>query len=230
MRYEIKGNSLPYLVCYLNKGEKIICEGGSMSWMSPGMMMETSSNGGASKIFSRMFAGEKLFQNIYTAQYDNAMIAFASSFPGSILPIEIKDGMEVICQKGSFLASSSGINTSIHFNQKVGVGLFGGEGFIMQKMTGNGIVFIEIDGSMESYNLKEGEQIVVSTGSLVMIDGTCSMDIQSVQGIKNVFLGGQGLFNTVIKGPGRVVLQSMPISKTADIIGTYLPQRSNSHD
>lgn len=228
MKYEIKGNNLPYLVCYLNKDQSVVCEGGSMSWMTPNIQMNTSSNGGIGKVFSRMFSGEKLFQNIYTAQSDNGLITFASSFPGTILPIEVGPGKEVICQKKSFLAGTQDLELSVHFRKKIGVGIFGGEGFIMQKVSGNGMVFIEIDGSAQEYILQPGQRLVVSTGHLVMMDATCNIDIETVKGIKNVFLGGQGLFNTVITGPGRVILQSMPISKTANTLASYMPLADTS--
>ena len=228
VKYEIKGNNLPYVVLNLTKGQKIICESGSMSWRSDNISMETSSNGGIGKVFSRMFSGEKLFQNIYTAEEDNASIAFSSSFPGAIMAIDVKPGKDVICQKSSFLAGTSGVDISIHFNKKIGVGLFAGEGFIMQRMAGNGTVFIEIDGSMEERVLKEGEKLIVSTGHVVMIDSTCQIDVETVKGLKNIFLGGEGLFNTIITGPGRVVLQSMPISKTANVLYPYMPKPASS--
>lgn len=228
MKYEIKGNNLPYLVCYLNKDESIICEGGSMSWMSSNIIMDTSSNGGIKKVFSRMFSGESLFQNIYTSTADNELISFSSSFPGHILPVEISPDKEIVCQKDSFLAGTQGLNLSIHFRKKIGVGIFGGEGFIMQKISGNGTVFIEIDGSAQEYVLQPGQKLIVSTGHLVMMDSTCSIDVETVKGLKNVFLGGQGLFNTVITGPGRVVLQSMPISKMANNLANYLPLQDNN--
>lgn len=229
MRYEIKGESLPYLVCYLNNGQSIICEGGAMSWMTPNIEMNTGTNGGVGKVFSRMFSGESLFQNIYTAKSDNGLIGFASSFPGKILPIEVAPGRDVICQKKSFLAGTENLELSIHFRKKIGVGIFGGEGFIMQKISGNGTVFIEIDGSAQEYYLQAGQKLLVSTGHLVIMDATCSIDVETIKGLKNVFLGGQGLFNTVITGPGKVVLQSMPISKTANTLAVYLPIDSDGN-
>lgn len=224
IKYEIKGNNLPYIVLNLSKGQQIICESGSMAWRSNNITMDTISNGGASKVFSRLLTGEKLFQNIYTANEDNSQIAFSSSFPGAIMAIDIESGKEIICQKSSFLAGTAGVDVSVHFNKKIGTGLFGGEGFIMQKISGNGKVFIEIDGSMEEKTLKEGEKLIVSTGHLVMMDSTCQIDVETVGNIKNMFLGGEGIFNTIITGPGNVVLQSMPISKTANMIYPYLPK------
>ena len=227
IKYEIKGNNLPYVVLNLSRGQQIICEGGSMAWKSDNITMDTTSNGGVGKVFSRMFTGERLFQNIYTAQADNQIIAFSSSFPGAIMAIDIEPGKEVICQKSSFLAGTSGVEVSVHFNKKIGVGLFAGEGFIMQKMSGNGKVFVEIDGSMEEKYLQAGEKIVISTGHLVMMDSTCQIDVETVKGLKNIFLGGEGLFNTIITGPGKVVMQSMPVSKTANILYPYMPKATS---
>lgn len=147
MRYEIKGETLPVVVCYLESGEKMITERGSMSWMSPNMEMQTTSNGGIGKVFGRAFSGEALFQNTYTAQGGNGMIAFASSFPGSIKAFQVSPGNEMIFQKSAFLAGEAGVELSIHFHKKVGSGLFGGEGFILQKVSGMGTVFAEFDGS-----------------------------------------------------------------------------------
>ena len=223
VQYQIKGGNLPYVVLNLSRGQQIICESGSMSWKSDSVTMDTTSNGGVGKVFSRMFTGEKLFQNIYTAQTDNSYIAFSSSFPGAIMPIEIRPGQDVICQKSSFLAGTAGVELSIHFNKKIGVGVFAGEGFIMQRMASNGMVFIEIDGSMEERILQPGEKIVISTGHLVMMDASCQISVETVKGLKNIFLGGEGLFNTIITGPGKVVMQSMPISKMANTLYPYMP-------
>ncbi len=223
MKYEIKGETLPVVICQLEAGEAMITEGGSMAWMSPNMVMETGSNGGAKKALGRMFAGEALFQNRYTAQGGNGLIAFASSFPGSIKAFEISPGNEMICQKGVFLAGEAGVQLSTHFNKSLGKGLFGGEGFIMQKISGNGIMFGEFDGHLVEYELKTGQQIVVDSGHLAAMSATCSMDIQKVPGMKNMLLGGEGLFNTVITGPGRVWLQTMPLVNVANVLRPYFP-------
>ena len=223
MKYEIKGETLPVVICQLEAGEAMITEGGSMAWMSPNMMMETGSNGGAKKALGRMFAGEALFQNRYTAQGGNGLIAFASSFPGSVKAFEISPGNEMICQKGVFLAGEAGVQLSVHFNKSLGKGLFGGEGFIMQKVSGNGIMFGEFDGHLVEYELKAGQQIIVDTGHLAAMTATCSMDIQKVPGMKNILLGGEGLFNTVITGPGRVWLQTMPLVNVANVLRPYFP-------
>ncbi len=226
MRYEIKGETLPIVICQLEGGEKMITEGGGMSWMSPNMLMETTTNGGIGKAFGRMFSGEKMFQNIYTAQGGSGMIAFASSFPGSIKAFEIAPGQEMIFQKSAFLAGEAGVQLSVFFNKKFSSGLFGGEGFIMQKISGLGIVFAEFDGHVVEYELQPGQQIVVDTGHLAAMTASCQMEIKSVPGVKNMLFGGEGLFNTVISGPGKVWLQTMPISNVAGILRPYLPSGS----
>ena len=226
MKYRIEGNQLPVVICDVEAGESIVTEGGSMSWMSPNMKMETS-GGGFGKVFGRMLAGENLFQNTYTAIGGPGHIAFASSFPGSIRAFEIKPGHELILQKSAFLACESGVTFSTHINKKIGSGLFGGEGFVMQKLSGNGIAFVEIDGHAVEYNLAAGESMIVDTGYLAVMDSTCSMDIVGVQGAKNIFLGGEGLFHTVVRGPGRVILQTMPIYKVAGELRRFFPSNNN---
>lgn len=221
MRYEIKGGSFPVVVCYLENGEQMITEKGSMVWMSPNMHMETH-GGGLGKMFARAFSGESMFQNTYTAK-GAGMIAFGSSFPGQIKPITIAPGQEMILQKSAFLASEACVELSIHFRKNLGVGFFGGEGFIMQRLSGNGIAFVEIDGELVEYDLKPGQQIVVDTGNVAGFTPGVEMDIQQVPGIKNKLLGGEGLFNTVLTGPGRVWLQTMPICNVAASIRPYIP-------
>lgn len=223
MKYEILGETLPVVVCHLEAEEKMITEGGAMAWMSPNMMMETTTNGGLGKAIGRSFAGEKMFQNIYTAKGAPGMIAYASSFPGSIKAFEITPGKEMIFQKGAYLASTSDVNLEVHFKKKVAVGLFGGEGFIMQKVSGNGIMFAEFDGHVVEYDLEPGQQIIVDTGHVAAMSATCNIDIQTVSGAKNKFFGGEGFFNTVITGPGHVWLQTMPISNMANALRAYIP-------
>ena len=222
MQYRIEGGSLPVVICQLDEGETLITERGSMSWMSPNMVMETTSGGGLGKAIGRMFAGESIFQNRYTAQGGRGLIAFASSFPGEIRPIEISPENEIVVQKRGFLAGEQGVELSVFFHKKFGAGLFGGEGFIMQKLSGNGIAFIEFDGHVVEYALTEGQSIIVDTGYLAAMDATCSMEIQTVSGAKNVLFGGEGIFNTVVRGPGRVFLQTMPISAVATAIQPYI--------
>ena len=185
------------------------------------MEMETK-GGGLGKMFSKAFSGEHMFQNIYTAKADG-IIAFGSSFPGKILPIEISNGHEFILQKKAFLASEIGVELSTHFNKKLGAGLFGGEGFIMQKVSGNGFVFAEVDGELIEYNLGAGEQMIVDTGYVLGFEGSVKLDIQQIKGFKNIALGGEGLFNTVLTGPGKIWLQTMPISAVAGAVAPFIP-------
>ncbi len=222
MRYRIEGTPLPVVICELNAGEQMITERGSMSWMSPNMKMETTSNGGIGKVFGRMFSGEAMFQNRYTAMGGPGMIAFASSFPGTILAVEITPDRPLIVQKSAFLASTTGVELSVFFQKKLSAGFFGGKGFIMQKLTGHGVAFLEIDGYTVEYDLAPGERLIVDTGYLATMDASCSMDIQSVPGVKNMLFGGEGIFNTVIIGPGKIRLQTMPINSVASSIAPFV--------
>ncbi len=223
MKYEIKGGNFPIVICQLENGEKMITEKGSMVWMSPNMQMETT-GGGIGKMFSKAFSGESMFQNIYTA-HGNGMIAFGSSFPGKIVPLALTPGQDMILQKSAFLASEASVDLSIHFNKKLSAGLFGGEGFIMQRVSGNGMVFVEIDGSAVEYELAAGQQMVIDTGYLAMMDATCSMDVVANKGVKNMIFGGEGIFNTIVTGPGKIVLQTMPISTVATAILPFVPTK-----
>lgn len=226
MRYEIKGEPMPVVICHLAAGESMITEKGSMVWMTPNMQMSTGV-GGLGKAFGRMFSGETIFQNTYTAVGGEGMIAFASSFPGSILAIPITPNNPIIVQKSGFLAAETGVELSVFFQRKFRAGLFGGEGFIMQKLSGNGMAFIEIDGTAFEYQLADGQSMIVDTGNLAMADATCSIDIQTVKGVKNLLFGGEGLFNTVVTGPGSVTLQSMPVSAVAAALIPHMPTNSN---
>lgn len=220
MKYVIDGGAFPYVTCALEDGEKMITEKGSMIWMSPNMKMETS-GGGVGKMFSKAFTGESMFQNIYTAQGD-ASITFGSSFPGKILDVNITPEKALIAQKNCFLASESGVQLSVHFNKNFGAGLFGDEGFIMQKLSGNGTAFLEIDGDLAEKELAPGEKLVLSTGNVAAFEASVHMEIQRVQGVKNVLFGGEGLFLTVLTGPGKVWLQTMPIVSIAGAIRPYI--------
>ncbi len=222
MEYQIKGEPLPVAICNLEAGEVMITEKGSMCWMSPNMKMETSTSGGIGKAFGRMFSGESFFQNRYTAVGNQGMIAFASSFPGSIRVFDISPGKGMIVQKTAFLASESTVELSVYFQKKIGSGLFGGEGFIMQRLSGNGKAFIEIDGSAVEYELEAGQKMIVDTGYIAAMAETCKMDIQKVPGVKNMMFGGEGVFNTVVTGPGKIILQTMPISSVAASIRPFM--------
>jgi len=221
MQYQIIGTPFPVVECRLQQGEGMITEKGAMVWMSPNMEMATT-GGGIGKMIGKAFSGEHMFQNIYKPDKGDGYIAFGSSFPGSILPFTVSPGNEIIAQKSAFLASEMGVTLSVHFQKKLGSGIFGGEGFIMQRLSGNGMVFLEIDGAVKEQNLAAGESIVVDTGNLAAMSTTCQMEIKQVQGLKNKFFGGEGLFNTVIHGPGKVWLQTMPISSVAGSIAPFI--------
>lgn len=219
IKYEIQGGDMPVVICYPEMGQCLKTERGAMSWMSPNMQMSTNAGGGA---FGRMISGESIFLNEYRAIGGPGMIAFASSFPGSIIPYQVTPGNDIVVQKGGFLAMEEGLSLKVAFQKKFGAGLFGGEGFIMQRVSGNGLVFLEIDGSCTKYDLQPGQQIIVDTGYVAAYTGTCQMDVQTVKGFKNIVFGGEGLFNTVITGPGTVYLQSMPIYNVARAINPYI--------
>lgn len=223
MQYQIVGDTLPSVICTLNPNETMICESGAMCWMTPNMKMETTTNGGIGKAFGRMFSGENMFQNRYTSQGGQGMIAFASSFPGCIRAFEIAPGRDMVVQKRGYLASEPGVTLSVFFQKKIGAGFFGGEGFIMQRLSGNGICFVEFDGYVVEYELQPGQQLVVDTGYVAAMDSTVKIDIQQVPGVKNMFFGGEGLFNTVLTGPGKIYLQTMPINSVASAIRPYIP-------
>ena len=223
MDYTIKGDSLPVLTFQLKEGDTLISQAGGRSWMKGDIETSTSS-GGLGKALGRMFSGESLFLSTYKAR-GPAEIAFASNFPGQILARDLEAGQSIIIQKRAFLCATEGVDISVYFRKKLGAGLFGGEGFIMQKITGPGTAFLEVDGYCQIYDLAPGEKLVMDTGSLAAMDDSCEMEIQQVEGLKNIVFGGEGLFNTVVKGPGQVVVQSMPIQKLAQSLGPYLIQQ-----
>lgn len=221
MKYEIKGGEFPVVICSLSDGESMITERGSMVWQTPNIKMETR-GGGVGKMFARAFSGDSMFQNIYTAQGD-CVIAFGTSFPGRILPMRISPDNELVMQKRSFLASTPGVSLEVVFNKKLGAGLFGGEGFIMQRLSGEGLAFVEIDGDVFEMELAPGEQLIADTGNVAGFEASVQMDIRQVPGLKNKLLGGEGLFNTLLTGPGKVWLQTMPIAGVAAALMPYFP-------
>lgn len=222
MKYSIEGTPLPVAILQVDQNETIITEGGAMSWMSPNMNMETT-GGGIGKMLGRAFSGESIFLNKYTAQGGPGEIAFASSFPGDIVPYEIGPGKEIVAQKSAFLASTEGVELSVFFQKKFSAGAIGGEGFVMQKISGEGTAFLEFDGSIKEYTLEAGQQIVLDNGYLAAMESTCSMEVKTVKGLKNKVFGGEGLFNVVVTGPGKVWLQTMPSSAMAGALAKYFP-------
>ena len=230
IRYEIEGGHLPVVICYPEEYQTLCTEKGAMSWMSPNMKMSTNTGGGIGKVFGRIFSGESIFMNEYTPEHGSGMIAFASSFPGSIIPYQVTPGNGIIVQKRGFLAMEKGLDLSIYFQKRLGRGLFGGEGFIMQRISGDGMVFLEIDGHCKEYTLAYGESIIIDTGYLAAMSESCTMDIQTVKGVKNMLFGGEGIFHTRITGPGKVYIQTMPISTLAAAIDPYITHPSNDNN
>lgn len=225
MQYEIQGAPFSVLVCRLSNGESMKCQKGGMAWMSGGMQMQTS-GGGIGKMLGKLVTGESMFYNTYHATDSSNEIAFGMSFPGNIIAVDVST-RSIVAQKRSFMACESGVDMSIFFQKKIGSGFFGGEGFIMQKFSGTGMAFLEIDGSICERQLAAGESLTVDSGYIAAMEDTCSIDIQMVSGVGNVVFGGEGLFNTVITGPGKIWLQTMPIPTLANSLLPYLPSKGN---
>lgn len=221
MRYEIKGASLPVVICDLNVGETIVSESGAMGWMSDNILMDTNMKGGLFGGIGRAFSGESIFLNTFTCNHGSGIIAFPSSFPGKIIARQLSPGETIICQKGAFLAGEVSVKLETFFRKKLGAGFFGGEGFILQKITGPGLVFLEFDGHIEEYNLEMGEKLKVDTGNVAMFDASVDFNVEMVKGFKNIFFGGEGLFLSTLRGPGKVYLQTMPIQNLAGQLGRY---------
>ena len=223
MKYEIKSAPFAVLTLQMEQGEQIKCQSGAMAWMSQGIKMETKT-GGLGGMFKKAIVGESLALNNYTAEKAGEL-TLAKQAPGDIMMIDVSK-VDVIAQKTAFLAATPNVNLEIYLQHKVGAGLFGGEGFIMQKLTGNGYAWLEIDGAVQERELAAGEVLVVDSGYVAAMEATCKMEIQTVKGLTNVVLGGEGLFNTVVTGPGKVWLQTMPVSNLAMSLYSYMPHNS----
>lgn len=227
MTYEIFGGNLPAVTIRLQQGESIYTESGGMSWMTSEISMETNMKGGLMKGLGRMLAGESLFMATYTATAPNQEITIASSFPGEILCLEVAPGKEYICQKSAFLCAQPQVDRSNEVTRSVASGLFGGEGFIMQRLRGNGLAFLEIDGSLRKVTLAPGERLKVDTGNVAAFEATMGYSVETVKGFKNVLFGGEGLFLTVLQGPGTAYLQTMTMPGFVSRIVPYIPKSSN---
>ncbi len=225
MRAEIVGENLPVLICKLDKGESLFTEVGGMTWMDDTIDMATNTNGGVMKGLGRALSGESIFMNTYTSTKDDSEIAFASSFPGKILAFDIGQG-SIICQKRAFLCAEKSVDMKMKFKKKFGAGLFGGEGFIMQELSGNGKAFIEIDGSVVRKEIKPGETLKIDNGYVAAMTDGIDLDITTVKGLKNIVFGGEGLFLTTIRGQGTVWIQTMPLAKLAGCVSPYMAMRS----
>ena len=221
MNYEIKGNVVPAVEVSLARGESVFTQSGGMFYQTEGIKMDTNTRGGLFKGIGRMFAGESMFMATYTATQD-AKVAFASTVPGSIIPVDVSEGRFTI-QKGAFLAAESSIELRTTFNKKLGTGFFGGEGFILQELSGRGIAFLEVDGDAIEMNLAPGEVLKVDTGNLVGFEDSVRYEVESVKGLGNILFGGEGLFLTKLTGPGKVILQTMNMNEFALRVGSYIP-------
>ena len=225
MEYEIKGTVMPALEVTLQQGESIYTESGGMAWMSDGINMQTSSRGGVGKMLGRALAGESLFLTTYTCEAPQATIVFTPEAPGHIIPVPLQAGYSIIAQKDAFMCAEDSVELAMHFRKRLGAGLFGGEGFILQKLTGPGLAFVEIAGEVRQYQLAAGQTIKVDPGHIAMYEPTVTYDIQRVKGVTNMLFGGEGLFLATLTGPGRVWLQTMPLSNLAGAIRRYIPSK-----
>ena len=223
MQYEIKGTVMPMLEVRLGQGEAIYTESGGMAWMSEGIAMETSGRGGLGKMLGRALAGESLFLTTYTCQASQATTVFTPEAPGAIIPVPLQAGFSTIAQKDAFMCAEDSVTLEMHFRKRLGTGLFGGEGFILQKLTGPGTAFVEIAGEVQQYQLGAGQKMMVDPGHIAMYEPTVDYDVQMVRGVTNVLFGGEGLFLATLTGPGRVWLQTMPLANLAGAIKRYIP-------
>jgi len=227
MKFKITGTVLQTVGFELNKGETIYSEAGGMAWMSDNIKMLSSTKGGLVEGIKRRFSGETIFMNTFTCTDGKGIITFASEFPGKVIPLKFEKGKELICQKDSFMCATEGVKLQMHFRKRIGAGFFGGEGFILQKLSGKGYAFVELAGEIIQMDLKKDQTLRVDTGHIAMFEPSVDFDIELVEGVKNIFFGGEGLFWSVLTGPGKVWLQSMPLSNLAGKIGKYLVAASS---
>ncbi|OOB79570.1 MAG: TIGR00266 family protein [Epulopiscium sp. Nuni2H_MBin003] len=223
MEYNIFGSVLPGITITLNRGESVYTQSGAMVWMDESIKMESNLKGGIMKGIGRLFSGESLMLINFEATQPQSEVTFASSFPGEILDVELYKGDELIAQKSAFLCATQGISLSVAFTKKISSGFFGGEGFILQRLTGTGMVFLEVDGNVKERELRAGEVIKVDTGNIVAFESSVKYEIETVKGFKNLFFGGEGLFLTKLTGPGRVWLQTATLQNVAQTLIPYIP-------
>ncbi|MBI5957605.1 MAG: TIGR00266 family protein [Chloroflexi bacterium] len=222
MEYKILGTVMQALEITLAQGEAVYTESGGMAWMSDGIDMKTSGKGGLGKALGRMLSGESFFMTTYTCQVPQGLITFTPESPGKVIPLNLKAGFSMICQKDAFMCAEESVELAIHFRRKLGTGLFGGEGFILQKLTGPGTAFVEIAGEVQMIELKAGERLKVDPGHIAMYEPTCNYDIEMIKGVMNWLGGGEGLFLATLTGPGKVWLQTMPLSNLAGSLKRYI--------
>lgn len=226
MDYKVIGQTVPVVEMTLNAGETVYTQSGGMAYQSEGIEMKTNARGGVMKSIGRAFSGESMFMANYTAQRDGAMVAFAATVPGNVVPIDLSQMPQgLMMQKGAFLCAENSVETKVAFTKKFSAGLFGGEGFILQKAQGNGKLFLEVDGDTIEKELQPGEVLKVDTGNVVAFEPSVSYEIETVKGLGNIFLGGEGLFLTRLLGPGKVILQSQNFKDFAGRIIPYIPSR-----
>lgn len=226
MEYEISGKVMQAVTLKLTSGETVVTQAGGMTWMTDNFRMETNMSGGLFGGLKRAFSGESMFLTRYTCAGYEGQIAFSAGFPGNIVPLHLRPGQQVVCQKGAFLCSEDTVKLDMHFRKKLAGGLFGGEGFILQTLTGPGLAFLEIDGEVIERNLEPGEVIKVDTGHVAIFEPSVSFDVEMVKGLSNWFFGGEYFF-AVLRGPGRVWLQTMPVINLAQKIIPFIPDHSN---
>ena len=223
MRYKIIGQTVPAVECELNAGESMYTQSGGMIWQSEGISMSTNARGGIAKSLGRIFTGESIFMANYTANVDGATVAFGSTVPGSVVPVDLTHS-DIIAQKGAFLCAEQSVDLQVAFTKKIAAGFFGGEGFILQRLYGKGMAFLEVDGDMVERTLAPGEVIKVDTGNVVAFDTSVHYDIETVKGVGNVLFGGEGLFITKLTGPGRIILQTQNFNDFAGKIIAKIPK------
>jgi len=229
MEYKIIGTTLQAVILELDPGETVYSESGGMAWMSANIGMKTSTRGGGlGSMLKRAVSGESLFLVEYTSEGGKGFVSFASDFPGKIVPVALAQGQEMICQKQAFLCAEKTVGLDIHFRRKLGAGLFGGEGFILQRLTGPGVAFVCLDGEIVEYTLGPGEVLKVDTGHIAMYEPTVNFDVEMMRGFGNILFGGEGLFLAVLRGPGRVWLQTMPTQNLAKAVAPYLIKSGGS--
>lgn len=224
MQYEIKGSTMPALEITLARGEAVFTEIAGMSWMTDGINMTTGTRGGLGKIIGRAIAGESMFLTTFKSDADGSRVAFTPDVPGQIVPVALAEGQSIIAQRDAFMCAQDSVKVEVHFRRKLGVGFFGGEGFVMQRLTGPGTMFAEIGGEVVEYELQRGETLRVNPGYVAMHEPSVDYDISMVRGVRNLFFGGEGVFTAELKGPGRVWLQTMPLRNLAESIMRYLPE------
>lgn len=224
LQYRIEGTTLPVVTVILTPGDRIFSSSGGMSWMTQAVEMETNTGGGLGKMFKRALSGESIFIVDYYVDKGQGEVAFAAEFPGKVVDLHLAEGQQMIVQKDAFMCAEKSVDLDMHFRKKLGAGLFGGEGFVLQKLTGAGAAFVNFDGEIVEKELAPGEMLRVDTGHVAMFEPSVDFDIQMMKGFKNILLGGEGLFLATLRGPGKVWLQTMPMSKLAQKVAQYMPQ------